>query len=123
MVKVERTPTPPASLAVEKEKVSGSYREPDVMQQLKHDFNSKCYLCEIDELQSVEVEHLAPHGGDKERKFAWNNLFYSCAHCNSVKNQKIYHDMILDCCQVTRRHCWTSSFLQGTCRSSRLPKP
>ena len=113
MVKVERTPTPPASLADEKKKANGSYREPDVMRQLEHDFNGKCYLCEIDELQSVEVEHLAPHGGDKERKFAWNNLFYSCAHCNSVKNQEKYHDMILDCCQVDPEALLDQQFLAG----------
>lgn len=100
MVKVERTPTPPVSLAVEKKKASGSYREPDVMQQLHHDFHGKCYLCEINELQSIHVEHLYPHGGhDKEREFDWNNLFLSCPHCNLVKTQKKYTGVILDCCK------------------------
>ena len=100
MVKVERTPTPPPSLAIEKEKASGSYSKPDVHQQLKQDFNEKCYLCEIDELQSVEVEHLCPHREDKELKFAWDNLFYSCRHCNSVKKQNKYNGTILDCCKT-----------------------
>ena len=58
MVKIERTPTPPASLARESKKANGSYREPDVIGQLQLDFHKKCYLCEMDELQSVEVEHL-----------------------------------------------------------------
>lgn len=100
MVKVERTPTPPASLTREKAKANGSYREPDVMSQLEQDFHKKCYLCEIDELQSVEVEHLYPHGGDKDLKFDWDNLFLSCAHCNSVKNQVKYSGVVLDCCKV-----------------------
>lgn len=100
MVKIERTPTPPPSLAIEKEKASGSYSEPDVHQQLKQDFNNKCYLCEIDELQSVEVEHLRPHRKDKELKFAWDNLFYSCRHCNLVKKQNKYNGTILDCCKL-----------------------
>lgn len=114
MVKVERTPTPPASLAVEKEKASGSYREPDVIQQLHHDFHGKCYLCEIDELQSVQVEHLYPHEGrDITRKFDWNNLFLSCAHCNSVKNQKKYAGVILDCCKEEPEAALDHTFENG----------
>lgn len=100
MVKVERTLTPPFSLAVEKEKKNGSYRKTDVTDQLFQDFHGKCYLCEINQLQSPEVEHLYPHRGrDIERKFDWNNLFLSCRHCNSVKNQEKYADVILDCCK------------------------
>lgn len=113
MVKIERTPVLPASLALEKKKMSGSYREPDVLRQLQHDFNGKCYLCEINELQSVEVEHLHPHGGDIERKFAWDNLFYSCAHCNSVKNQSKYHDTILDCCEADPEAVLDQQFISG----------
>ena len=41
MVKIERTPTPPASLAIEKEKeengFSGSYNQEDVVDQLNKD--------------------------------------------------------------------------------------
>ena len=29
----------------------------------------------------------------------WNNLFWSCAHCNSIKNNKIYEGKIINCCQ------------------------
>ena len=47
MVKIERTPIPPASLAVEKQKACGSYTKPDVTEQLSQDFHNKCYLCEI----------------------------------------------------------------------------
>lgn len=102
MVKIERSPTAPASLAIEKAKGTDNYRGDDVIQQLHEDFHGKCYLCEIDELQSIQVEHLKAHhnGQDRDRMFDWNNLFYSCAHCNSVKNRKQYEDSILDCCQV-----------------------
>ena len=85
MVKVERTPTPPPSLAVEKSKANGSYNLPDVVEALKRDFHEKCYLCENNALQAPEVEHLNPHGGNLGRKFEWKNLFLSCSHCNSVK--------------------------------------
>ena len=113
MVKIERTPVSPASLVIEQKKANGSYREPDVSRQLCHDFHGKCYLCEMDELQSIEVEHLHPHGGDIERKFGWDNLFYSCAHCNSVKNQRKYHDMILDCCKIDPETILDQQFIQG----------
>ena len=100
MVKIERTPTPPASLAIEKAKASGKYNLDDVVTQLHADFHGKCYLCEQNALQSIEVEHLIPHHGDVDLKFDWNNLFYSCAHCNSVKNQTQYESNILDCCKT-----------------------
>lgn len=106
MVKIERTPTPPASLAIEKEKEAtgqkkdGDYGKDDVIVQLDADFHGKCYLCEQNELQAIHVEHLRPHHGgrDIDLKFDWNNLFFSCSHCNSVKNQKQYESNILDCC-------------------------
>lgn len=111
MIKIERTPMPPPSLASEKVKENGNYREPDVIHQLAEDFHEKCYLCEIDELQSIEVEHLYPHGGDKALKFDWDNLFLSCAHCNSVKNQGKYHGVILDCCKVDPEFVLNQQFL------------
>ena len=36
----------------------------------------------------------------KERVFDWNNLFYACPHCNSIKNDRIYDEKIIDCCKV-----------------------
>lgn len=101
MVKIERSFSAPASLAAESEKVSGSYSKPDVIRQLKADFHNKCYICEMKDLQDPEVEHLLPHKNGKypERKFDWNNLFWSCGHCNSVKNQEKYDTGILDCCK------------------------
>lgn len=102
MVKIERTPTPPASLAIESQKESGSYTSEDVIFQLKQDFHSKCYLCELKDLTDIQVEHLLPHHNRKlkERVFDWNNLFYSCPHCNSIKKDSRYDEKILDCCKV-----------------------
>lgn len=115
MVKVERTQTPPASLAIEKQKPNGSCREQDVVNQLYADFHEKCYLCEQDELQSVEVEHLLPHhnGQDLERKFDWNNLFLSCAHCNSVKNRRRYEENVVDCCRTDPEKLIRQEFCNG----------
>jgi uncharacterized protein (TIGR02646 family) len=101
MVKVDRTFPAPESLERESKKKTGSYSEPDVVEQLKKDFHNKCYICEINELQDPQVEHLLPHKDGKypERKFDWNNLFWACGHCNNVKNQRKYDKGIIDCCK------------------------
>lgn len=101
MVKIERSPIAPQSLKKEAEKVNGSYLKDDVVEQLTKDFHGKCYICELKDLQDPQVEHLLPHenGKWKDRKFDWENLFLSCSHCNSVKNQKKYAEGILDCCK------------------------
>lgn len=102
MVKIERTPTPPASLAIESRKAHGSYTENDVVQQLHEDFHGKCYICELEDLPDVQVEHLLPHKNRTipERVFDWNNLFFSCPHCNNIKAAPKYDDKILNCCAV-----------------------
>lgn len=101
MVKIDRSFPAPDSLAAEAKKACGSYLCPDVVERLEDDFHNKCYLCEMKELQDPQVEHLLPHknGRYPERKFDWNNLFWSCGHCNGVKNQQKYDAGILDCCR------------------------
>ncbi len=101
MVRIERTKTPPESLAREAKKVHGSYEGKDVVQQLKQDFHNKCYICELGNLTDPQVEHLLPHYNRKrkERVFDWDNLFYVCPHCNSIKNNRKYDEKILDCCK------------------------
>lgn len=91
MVKVERSFPAPSSLAEEAQKKNGSYEKEDVVEQLKEDFHNKCYICELKWLQDPQVEHLLPHknGKYKDRKFDWENLFWVCAHCNGIKNQKL----------------------------------
>ncbi len=113
MVKIERTPTPPPSLALRQ-----SYREEDVLRQLYADSCGKCYLCERAPVQSVEVEHLKAHHGGKypDRKYDWNNLFFSCSHCNSIKNQAIYAEDILDCCAVEPEALLCQELLAGAVR-------
>lgn len=115
MVKVERSPNAPASLAVESQKACGDYKQPDVVLQLENDFRGKCYLCEIKDLTDPEVEHLVPHHGRKLKHlvFDWNNLFYACRHCNSVKNNPIYDGKILDCCQTEPESLLNHIFHEG----------
>ena len=101
MVKIERSFPAPDSLAEEARKADGKYDKPDVIERLKKDFHNKCYICEMKELQDPNVEHLLPHKNGKypERKFDWENLFWSCSHCNGVKNNGKYDNGILDCCK------------------------
>ena len=100
MVHCDKSPVAPISLAKEKAKGNnGSYREPDVAAQLKSDFHDKCYICELQGLQDPQIEHLVPHMGNVDLRFDWNNLFWSCSHCNSVKNQRKYDGKIINCCK------------------------
>lgn len=101
MVKIERSFPAPESLAEEARKVNGRYDKQDVIEQLKEDFHNKCYICELKDLQDPNVEHLFPHKNGKypERKFDWENLFWSCGHCNGIKNNSKYDEGILDCCK------------------------
>lgn len=115
MVKVDRTAVPPASLEIEKAKKCGNYNLDDVVILLRHDFREKCYLCEMKYLTDPEVEHLLPHENGKyiDRKFDWNNLFWSCRHCNGIKNQKRYSGNIIDCCKTDPKQEIGHYFVDG----------
>ena len=102
MVKCEKSPIPPESLAIEKQKGrNGKYNKPDVVEQLAKDFSNKCYICELKDISDPQVEHLVPHhnGRDIDAMFDWNNLFFSCPHCNGLKNKQEYEGKIIDCCK------------------------
>lgn len=86
MVHLEKSQPAPACLETEKEKASGDYKCGGVLERIKDDFKNKCYICEYKEPVSINVEHFIPHEGNKELKFDWNNLFWSCSHCNSTKH-------------------------------------
>lgn len=107
MVKINRSYPAPESLEKESKKADGSYSEKDVIERLKSDSHNKCYICELKNLQDPQVEHLLPHkkGKYKERKFDWDNLFWSCAHCNGVKNREEYEEKIVDCCKIDPEEC------------------
>lgn len=107
MVKVERSFPAPASLGEEAKKATGRYDKEDVIERLKNDFHNKCYICEIKDLQDPNVEHLLPHknGIYSERMFDWQNLFWACPHCNSVKNNSKYDEGIIDCCRQDPEEC------------------
>lgn len=98
MVFFEKSQPAPECLAKEKLKTNGDYKCGDVLPRLRNDFKNKCYLCELGGLTNINVEHFVPHEGDIHLKFDWNNLFWSCSHCNNIKSN-IYKNL-LDCSKV-----------------------
>ena len=108
MVKIKRSFPAPSSLA-EEAKRNGKYDREDVIKRLQKDFHNKCYICEMKELQDPNVEYLLPHKNGKypDRKFDWENLFWSCGHCNGIKNNSKYDGGIIDCCkqEIGRASC------------------
>jgi uncharacterized protein (TIGR02646 family) len=95
MVYFEKTHPAPTCLDIEKTKASGDYKCGDVLNTIKTDFKNKCYICEFKEPVTINVEHFRPHKGDKDLKFKWNNLFWSCGHCNNIKSDKFID--LIDC--------------------------
>lgn len=103
MVKIERKDTEKAraamaSLAAEKAKKRGTCNTSEVNEALAETFHGKCYICENREVTSWEIEHLTPHQGNADLKFDWNNLFWSCRHCNNTKGDA--YTPILDCTKI-----------------------
>lgn len=90
---VNRDPQAPNSLS----KTIKDYRTEEVITKLNKMFFGKCYLCEKDNISDIEVEHLIPHKNNENLKYDWNNLFYSCSRCNSIKGIK---EKILDCTNI-----------------------
>ena len=101
MIKIERKETEKTRKAVAdlyEAKQSGcSYNTENVNKALKEVFYGKCYICENKNATSYQIEHLIPHRKDVELKYDWNNLFWSCAHCNNIKSDQ--YNPILDCTQ------------------------
>jgi len=74
-----------------------NYRDSAVVKQLKRDFFSKCYICEMKDFGNVNIEHFVPHlNQDEALKIEWENLYYACSHCNGIKGAR--HRELLDCC-------------------------
>lgn len=74
---------------------SGTYNLKVIVDALKEVFFDKCYICEDNMITSFNIEHFRPHKGNVDLKFSWDNLYYSCGHCNNIKLGK--YENILDC--------------------------
>jgi hypothetical protein len=101
MVFFEKSQPAPTCLEHEKTKAKGDYKCGDVLPRLKSDFKNKCYICELKKPTNINVEHFIPHKGDKDLKFDWDNLFWSCSHCNNTKLDK--YDNILNCTDANHK--------------------
>jgi hypothetical protein len=93
MINLPKSQPAPECLAIEKAKANGDYKCGTVIIRIQTDFKNKCYLCEEREPSSINVEHFVPHKENKDLKFAWDNLYYACQHCN---NTKLAYSDILD---------------------------
>jgi uncharacterized protein (TIGR02646 family) len=99
MLYFEKSQPAPHCLEIEKAKANGDYKCENVLERLKNDFKNKCYICEYKEPTAINVEHFRPHKGDVDLKFDWNNLFWSCSHCNNTKLAN--YQNILNCTKNT----------------------
>jgi len=97
MIYFEKSQPAPECLEREKSKANGDYKCDDVLDRLKCDFCNKCYICEMSSPQSINVEHFVPHENNVDLKFSWDNLFWSCAHCNNSKLARFKN--LLNCTQ------------------------
>ena len=99
MIKIDRRNTLKAEAAKQAlqnaQKTDSGYNIEIVNQALEELFYGKCYICENKEVTSYQIEHLIPYKGDLELKYEWNNLFWSCGHCNNTKLGAF--DPIIDC--------------------------
>jgi len=98
MLYFEKTQPSPECLAAEETKASGDYKCGCVLERIKSDFKNKCYICEDSQPHTINVEHFRPHKKDKRLMFSWDNLFWSCAHCNNIKLDNFTD--ILDCTDI-----------------------
>lgn len=100
MVFFSKRPTPPPSLANQK-----SWTDPDTIQALAEDFKNKCYICGDKGPTALNVEHFEEHGNDPKKMYDWNNLFYSCEHCNHTKNDTFRkgNSNLLNCTDVNQK--------------------
>lgn len=55
------------------------------IEQVQEEFFHKCYICEYKGYFSIQTEHFDPNPA---LRLDWNNLFYSCGHCNGIKSNK-----------------------------------
>lgn len=81
MFSAKKHPVVPNTLGAKKK-----YDGADVIQQLRIDFNKKCYICGDKTNKDLRIEHFTPHLGVDTLKFDWNNLFLSCDYCNGIKS-------------------------------------
>lgn len=86
-----RTYPAPASLATAK-----AYDGDDVYTELRKIFFDKCYICETIDPQDVHIEHLFAHEGDVDSRYDWDNLYFACSRCNTIKSTAF--NEIIDCC-------------------------
>jgi len=91
MIRVAKSVDSPPSLLVAG---NTKYNHHDVIEQLIHDHQGKCYVCERTCVTDYEIEHLQSTINYDVLRTSWDNLFFSCNYCNGKKLH--YFDDILN---------------------------
>ena len=71
-----------------------------ITKQIPFNSSKKYFTISVIFAQDGIPEHLVPHKGNDDLKFAWENLFWACNRCNSIKNNSKYEGKIIDCCKI-----------------------
>ena len=89
MIRINRTAPAPSVLSTSRAK--GRYSHAAVVQALLLVQHKKCCYCEAyiaDSGSGKQVEHFRPRSQFPDLKYEWNNLFLTCADCNSAKSNQ-----------------------------------
>lgn len=81
MIRIRKHNIVPASLSKQT-----SWKDEDVVDQLRIDQYGKCYLCERIQITDFQVEHHKSRDNYPELMFEWSNLFWCCSYCNEKKS-------------------------------------
>ncbi len=101
------------ALAKNPDSKAGSYRLENVIVQVQNDFKDKCYICERKDLIDINIEHFTAHKGNPDLEFSWENLFWSCSHCNNIKSDNEVFNNILDCTNLAHKVAeWIGYFIE-----------
>lgn len=93
MINIERSPKPDFDFQYDDKRIETIIRD---------DFFILCYLCEEYVPVHFQIDHFYPQVKYPHLKNDWNNLFYSCQKCNSMRYKNINTDNqteVLNCCE------------------------
>jgi len=65
------------------------YTDRDIREIVRDDFFQLCYLCEEYVPIHFEIDHFFPQNNFPIKENDWDNLFYSCEKCNSIRPKDI----------------------------------
>jgi len=80
MINVQKSPTPTRVFR---------YNDEDIKAQIREDFFILCYICEEYVPKHFDIDHFFPQNSFPHLVHDWDNLFYCCSTCNSIRPKDI----------------------------------